>query len=594
MNAVAGAAGDPAPRLGCGRLAEAVDRIARKIAAQLDLAELARSVVEEVEEALEAEAAAVLLVDGAVQRFAAATGPAGPALVGTAVPLGQGICGEVARTGAAVLVADGNADPRIVRSVGETTGVPTSTMVAAPLVVHGRVIGVVEALNRRGRGASFGPEELAFLERLAPHVAAAVSNATFAAELRRSRDELARHAESLEQKIQERTATISAAKREWELTFDAIEDPIAIVERGVVQRANRAYARAAGLDVRAVPGKRCHEIRFGRASPCERCPIAAARPPDAAGVELETGRGTFVVRAFPMASLRPDAWVVSYHDVTEQRRLAKRLREAEHLSAIGRLAAGAAHEINNPMAFVTAALRSLREHVRGLGGIATLAGFAASLAASGRSDQALRALGGLEARAREVGLQGALAESLEILDEADEGARRVTDIVRALKVLGRDELGHDERFDLPAALERAAQRARRVGPFPGTLAWGRCEPCTGEGRPLQVDQALFEIVRNAGQAVGPDGTVELSSYPDAGWVVAEVRDDGVGVDPVDLPRVCEPFFTTRGVGGGVGLGLTIAYGVVQRHGGELEILRLPDRGTLVRMRLPAAGVAAVP
>ena len=179
-----------------------------------------------------------------------------------------------------------------------------------------------------------------------------------------------------------------------------------------------------------------------------------------------------------------------------------------------------------------------------------------------------------------------------VLDEADTGVRRVTTIVQALKVLGREELGHDEAFDVAVVLERAVDRARRAGPYP-RVVWVRRESVHAFGRPLQFDQALFEIARNAGQACEPGrGTVRLSCRADGGRAVIEVTDDGAGIPEAHLPRLFEPFFTTRGIGGGVGLGLTIAYGVVHRQGGSIEVHSAVGRGTTVRIVLtstPAPG-----
>jgi signal transduction histidine kinase len=543
----------------------AVDRIAAQIAAELDLQQLAHLVVIEVQQALRAEGASVLLLEGERLRFLEATGPAANALAGMSMPANQGICGEVLRTGHAVLARgqDGRVARDVAAHVESSTGFEARTLLAAPLWVRGRVIGVVEAVNRRGEASAFDEEDLAFLERLAPHVAAAISNALFAAELRRSRDELARHNELLEARVAERTRQIGTAKREWELSFDAIHEPIAIVDGTVVRRGNVALAQVAQVPIRSVPGATCHRLRFGSETPCSGCPVIAARTAgsEAAETELVHGAEIVVARAYRLREQGSgDAWVVSYKDVSEERRMAARLREVEHLSAIGRLAAGAAHEINNPMAFLAAGLRTFRNDMDELHQMVRDSATDAEIA---RGDELLR-------------------EAHEVLDEAEEGARRITTIVQALKVLGREERGRDEVIELAVVLERAAERARRA--VPGTIGWSVRAPAHAVGRPLQLDQALYEIVRNALQT----GTaVDLAVRTEGGRAVAEVHDAGAGVPESDRQHVFEPFFTTRGVGGGVGLGLTIAYGVVRRHGGEIHVLARPGGGTTVRLELPS-------
>jgi C4-dicarboxylate-specific signal transduction histidine kinase len=582
---------DRTPGPGRVRGPDAVDRIAAQIASQLDLDQLAHLVVMEVQHALDAEAASVLLLEGDSLRFLEATGPAASTVVGLTIPAHRGICGEVMRRGEAVLARDGQFDTRVARDfasqVEASTGFESRSIVAAPLWVQGRVIGVVEAVNRRGQPGIFNDDDLAFLDRLAPHVAAAISNALFAAELRRSRDELARHAEELEARVQERTRQIAAAKREWELTFDSIHEPIAIVEGHVLRRSNLAYARVSGVGVREVPGSLCHEVRFGRREPCPGCPVAAARAAgsEADEAELELGGEIVVARAYRLHDEeRPDAWVVGYTDVTEERRMAARLREAEHLSAIGRLAAGAAHEINNPMAFLSAGLRTFRRDLDELHGLVRSAAEAPRIAERGDDRAALTLLRDLVEQAEAADVGGLLREAHEVLDEAEEGTRRITSIVQALKVLGREERGTDESMDLAVVLERAADRARKLVVGAGTVRWAERGEARVLGRPLQLDQALFEVVRNALQT----GTsVELAVGTEGECAFAEVRDAGPGMTADVRQRVFEPFFTTRGVGGGVGLGLTIAYGVVRRLGGEILLLPGLTGGTTVRLELPS-------
>lgn len=560
-----------------GRVMEVVDRIARKAASPLDLAELSRGLAVEVQDALQAELAAVLLVEGGELRYLAASGAAATAFDGLRVPLSAGVVGKVARTGRSALAVDG---------LEEADGAPgfrPRTLVAAPLIVQGRTVGVVAVADRRPGAPEFGPADRHLLDRLAPHLAAAVTNATFAAELARARDRLARHHEEVERRVWERTRAIGVGKREWELAFDSIPDALAIVEGGAVRRTNLAYSAASGLDVRQLPGLPCHVARFGKDRPCAGCPIQGDAP-DVVEAELLEGGGAVQVRGFRLHDpARPDAWVVSYRDVSEHRRTREKAAEAERLSAVGRLAAGAAHEINNPMAFVASALRTLREHVADLTSVASLGTLAAGLAAAGKDEQALRALARVNEKAAEVEVRDVADDVRLVLDEADSGVRRVTAIVQALKVLGREEFGHDEPFDLSVVLERAVERARKAGPFP-RVSWLRREPVHVFGRPLQFDQAFFEVARNAGQACPPgQGSLRLSCGLEHGAAVIELADDGAGIAGEHLPRIFEPFFTTRGVGGGVGLGLTIAYGVVRRHGGTVEVDSRPGRGTTVRV-----------
>ncbi len=563
----------------------AIDRIARQIALELDVGALGRAVALAVEEALDAEGASVLVQDREGLRYVGATGPAARGRDGAVAS--DVVSRGVFESGEAVLVAEAGQDPRFERERAAETGFSTRTLVAAPLVVRGTTIGVVEAVNRRG-GRPFGNDDLRFLAGLAPHVSAAIANALTAEALRRSRDELARHNQELEKKIDERTRLIGTAKREWEQTFDAIEEPLSLVDGFRVRRANKAWANAAQLAIRDVPGRTCHRALFGRDDPCPGCPVLSGSGSGRRG-EIHIDRAWFVVTAFSLSleeGAKGGTWVVGYRDITEERRIAVRLREAERQGAVARLAAGAAHEINNPMAFVAAGLGTLREHLDELSEWATLGLKVAHRGGVGLEPALVRELGALAARVDADEAAHLHDDGLAVIADAEEGVRRVTTIVRALKVLGPEEVGGAERVELGSLVDRAADRARRASSGKEPPRWLHRDRVWVEGRGTQLDQAIFEVIRNAYQA----GSVSLSCRQTNGELEFEVRDDGPGVPAELREQVFEPFFTTRGVGGGVGLGLTVAAGVLRRHGGSIEVLDGDGRGTLVRIRLPLARV----
>lgn len=562
----------------------AIDRIARQIALELDVGALGRAVALAVEEALDAEGASVLVRERDGLRFVGATGPAARGQDGTLA--GDSLTRGVFEAGEAVLVEDAARDPRFQQEKAAETGFVIRTVVAAPLIVRGNTIGVVEAVNRRG-GRAFGKDDLRFLVGLSPHVSAAIANALTAEDLRRSRDELARHNQELEKKIDERTRLIGTAKREWEQTFDAIEEPLSLVDGYRVRRANKAWANAAQLAIRDVPGRTCHRALFSREEPCPGCPLLQ-KTGSARRSEIHIDRAWFVVTAFSLSleENKPGTWVVGYRDVTEEKRIAVRLREAERQGAVARLAAGAAHEINNPMAFVAAGLGTLREHLDELAGWAGLALRIAHRSGQGLEPALVRELGELASRVDADEAAQLHDDGQAVISDAEEGVRRVTTIVRALKVLGPEEVGGAERVELSSLVDRAADRARRAASGKEPPRWLHRDRVWVEGRGTQLDQAIFEVIRNAYQA----GAVSVSCRASNGELELEVRDDGPGVPHELREQVFEPFFTTRGVGGGVGLGLTVASGVLRRHGGSIEVLDGDGAGTLVRIRLPLARV----
>ena len=554
--------------------AERVSRFAQAIATQLTLPDVVGEAIARTCELCDADGAALLRVDADTGElvFEEVAGGAGERIVRARLAPGEGVAGKVAQGAAPLLVRDALAHPDVRQVAG--AAFRTASLIAVPLLLGGDVLGVLEAVRGEGR-PPFDERHLQRLQRLAPHVTIAVHNAQLTDSLRRSQTEVLAANGQLEQRVRERTAQIGRAKQEWEQTFDAISEPIALLDGFVIRRANQAYARAARRPVRELPGRRCHEVLAGRDAPCPGCPLAG-RAPGSAEVQMPAREATFAVHGFALrtegdapggaAGAGPASpVVVHYRDVTAERRLEAQLRESERMAGLGQLASGAAHEINNPLGFVMANLRSL-------GGL--LDDLQAELAAGGRAGAAL-SLGALTRDGR-----GMVQESLA-------GAQRVAAIVKGLRELSRQQVARVELTGVEGSVRRAVREA--FGPAAADVQLQLSAVGRVRMSPLQLDQALANVLRNARQAVEPArrDAVTVTTRDEAGAVVIEVRDAGCGIPAEHLRRVFEPFFTTRGIGGGVGLGLTAAYGAVQRHGGSIDLQSAVGEGTTVRIRLPA-------
>jgi signal transduction histidine kinase/CheY-like chemotaxis protein len=259
-------------------------------------------------------------------------------------------------------------------------------------------------------------------------------------------------------------------------------------------------------------------------------------------------------------------------NILERERAEDALRESERrlaltarLASVGTLAAGVAHEINNPLAFVTANLGWLDEQL---------------------------------AAATPARLDAARARLREALAEAISGAERIRDVVQGLRRFARpSEDGPRERVDLRRELETAIGIARhQVGPraqlriaIPDTL------PAV-EAKQHEVGQVVVNLLVNAAQAI-PEGRaaeheVRVSAGAEGGRVVIEVADTGCGIPPEVLPRIFDPFFTTRAASGGTGLGLAISHGIVTGMGGTVAVESVVGRGTTFRVTLPVGATPA--
>jgi two-component system, NtrC family, sensor kinase len=230
---------------------------------------------------------------------------------------------------------------------------------------------------------------------------------------------------------------------------------------------------------------------------------------------------------------------------------------------VGQLAAGIAHEINNPIAFVRSNLSQLAAHWKTV-----------------RSE--LERAGQAQAQAELI------AEGEELIEESVEGVDRAAEIVRGVKGFSHAGRQLREPTDLNQLLEdvlhmAAAQlRSRaRVERFYVELPPVHCVP-------QELKQVFLNLIVNAGQAIRDGGTIRIATETGDGWVTVKVEDDGCGIAPEHLERIFDPFFTTKRVGEGTGLGLGIAYHIVRSHRGEIQVDSELGRGSRFRVKLPVS------
>jgi len=255
--------------------------------------------------------------------------------------------------------------------------------------------------------------------------------------------------------------------------------------------------------------------------------------------------------------------------VAERAAMQDRVRQAQKLEAVGQLAAGIAHEINNPMSYVRSNLHSLR---------AEWQEFAAKLAQGE----------GIEGQAA-----ARLADCQELIEESLEGVERTIAIVRDIREFshsGGADAGERQRVDLSEILSSALRVTSARTPsgiqFEEQLASGVFSICS----PGQLQQVFVNLIVNAMHAVGEHGCIRLVSGLDEGEVFARVEDDGDGMSPATLERLFDPFFTTKSVNEGTGLGLSVSYEIVRSHNGRIEVNSELGTGSSFEIRLPAAAI----
>ena len=273
----------------------------------------------------------------------------------------------------------------------------------------------------------------------------------------------------------------------------------------------------------------------------------------------------------------------------EQNRMLREAQAAliqnQNLASLGQLAAGMAHEINNPLAFVMNNLAVMRRDALAVHGVLDVyRGGREGLARVEpvRAAEAAR-------REEEIDLDYVQANLGRLLDKSLEGLRRMRDIVKNLRDFARLDEAEFKEADLNAALTSTIEVLRHeIGTKEIQLDLALTPLPPVSCSPGKLGQVFLNLLLNAVQACDRRGAIEVRSgvEEEGGGVWIEVHDNGRGILPEHMPHIFEPFFTTNPIGQGKGLGLSVSYGIVRDHGGAIEVESTPGQGSTFRVRLP--------
>jgi len=264
------------------------------------------------------------------------------------------------------------------------------------------------------------------------------------------------------------------------------------------------------------------------------------------------------------------------HD--DLKRTQGQLLHAEKMVSLGRLVAGVAHELNNPISFVLGNVLSLKRYAQ------RLERYLEAVHASDRADDAA-----LQSVRQELRIDRILADMPVLIEGMVEGAERTRDIVDALKRFSAIDKTNPEEVNLNEVVERAVRWVTHsvAARFTVDVELPVGLVCSGSSGQLQ--QVVMNLVQNACDATASqaDPRLHISGVGENGWICLSFIDNGPGIAELHLDRLFEPFFTTKQVGQGTGLGLSISYGIVERHGGRLSASNAVSGGAEFRICLPA-------
>ena len=296
-----------------------------------------------------------------------------------------------------------------------------------------------------------------------------------------------------------------------------------------------------------------------------------------------SGAGRFlgaVITGRPVGELRR-----AYHALREAhdelKRTQQQLLQSEKMATLGRLVAGVAHELNNPISFVLGNVHAMLRYT-------TRIKQYLDAVHAGTSQESLAKL------REELRIDHILKDLVPLLDGAIEGAERTRDIVDGLKRFSATDRNENVKFNLSEIIERSVHWVTRATPAKFRVNTDLPVYLPVMGSPGQMQQVIINLIQNAADATDhlPEPLLKVTAREENGDIIALFCDNGAGIASEALDKMFDPFYTTKPVGKGTGLGLSISYGIIERHGGRLSASNLPHGGAEFMLRLPRTNISS--
>jgi two-component system NtrC family sensor kinase len=462
-----------------------------------------------------------------------------PAPSYTPIPVGYGLISRAFQEQTPLFLNDPKQAPGFSATFDEPRNYPVRNMLIGPLRAKQHRAGVLVALNKRHGG--FTETDFDLFVALSNAVSRAVENAW------------------LFGLIMQKQQTIGRNRDRLQAVVDGIPHPIyAVTQQWQVQTVNKARRDTLENDVDPI-GKPCYEVFFGRHQPCEECAVQATLAQAASSrwavrrMRPNQMAQEWDVTAYPVpspSSGAPQA-VVVWEDITEERRLEYSLMQAGKLAAVGQLAAGVAHEINNPLAVITASAQMLKMQ-------------------TAEND-----------------------ERFELIDLIDQASERAHHVVQGLLDLSRQR----EYQFAPVDVNDTLRLAHSLIAYQLQSADIALSMDLAQDLPLvtasadHLQSVWINLMINARDALvtrPKERKLDIVTRlrPDDDQVQVLIRDNGEGMTESERERIFEPFYTTKAPGQGTGLGLSTSHRIIEQHGGEIDVLSEPSEGTTFVIRLP--------
>jgi PAS domain S-box-containing protein len=423
--------------------------------------------------------------------------------------------------------------------------------------------------------------------------------------------------QELLQKDIDKRKRAEAAMARFVAILEATTDLVAITDvNGHLQYLNKAGRKLLGMgeleDVTSKQIEHCYPSWVTRILLEEALPAAAITGSWSGETAIVTNNGKEIPMLQVMLAHKAEDGTVDYYstimrDISARKQKEQelynshvklktayqRLEETQHqllqsekMASIGQLAAGVAHEINNPIGYVYSNIESLERYIHNLFMIIQV--YEEYEPVLSDPDMLNRIL-----KAKEKTDLAFLREDIpSLMSESKEGIRRIKEIVQSLKDFSHvGVVDQWQLADLHEGLNSTLNIVWNELKYKADIRKEYGEIPEIECLPMQINQVFMNLLLNAAQAISQRGTITIrTGYKDETvWI--EITDTGCGIPPENINRIFDPFFTTKPVGKGTGLGLSLAYGIIEKHGGKIEVSSTPGFGSSFRIWLPISRAA---
>ena len=278
----------------------------------------------------------------------------------------------------------------------------------------------------------------------------------------------------------------------------------------------------------------------------------------------------------------------------EKKQLEAQLLQSEKMASIGRLAAGVAHEINNPTGFVSSNLKTLSDYIEDIMGlfkeyrklISNLKKNSDICGPLSEISEQLKRIVDLE---NEVDLEFVLKDIFDLIDESKEGTERIKKIVQDLKDFAHPGQDKPKFADINQNIDSTVNVVWNELKYKADVIKDYGDLPRVQCYPQLLNQVFMNLLINAVQSIEKRGEINIKTRADNGYVEIKISDTGSGIPKENLNRIFDPFFTTKDVGKGTGLGLNVAYNIIKKHHGKIDVNTGLGKGTTFTIKIPVTG-----